>query len=119
MNAKGCYRYYSTQRPIGIGCYPKPVGNKVLNIENFDERKKVPEISRKAWGYIEYEYPVDEDQLRAYELVKPEKLYMDRSTKGSRAVSWENLERVKMGILCEAVALVLSGKLDQLEDEGK
>jgi len=80
VNAKGCYRYYSTQRPIGIGCYPKPVGNKVLNIENFDERKKVPEISRKAWGYIEYEYPVDGDQLRAYELVKPEKLYMDRST---------------------------------------
>ncbi len=34
--------------------------------------------------------------------------------KGSKAVSTENLERVKMGILCEAVALVLSGKLDEL-----
>lgn len=32
-------------------------------------------------------------------------------------VSWDNLERVKMGILCEAVALVLSGKLDELEDK--
>lgn len=30
-------------------------------------------------------------------------------------LSWENLERVKMGILCEAVALVLSGDLDKLE----
>lgn len=30
-------------------------------------------------------------------------------------LSWDNLERVKMGILCEAVALVLSGKLDELE----
>ena len=29
---------------------------------------------------------------------------------------WDNLERIKMGILCEAVALVLSGKLDELEE---
>lgn len=32
-------------------------------------------------------------------------------------LSWDNLERVKMGILCEAIALVLSGKLDEIEDE--
>lgn len=32
-------------------------------------------------------------------------------------LSFENIERVKMGILCEAVALVLSGKLDKLEAE--
>lgn len=30
-------------------------------------------------------------------------------------LSFDNLERVKMGILCEAVALVLSGDLDKLE----
>lgn len=30
----------------------------------------------------------------------------------SKAVSFENLERVKMGILCEAVSLILSGELD-------
>ncbi len=80
MKAKGCYRYYSTQRPIGIGSYPKPAGNKVLNIKNFDARKMVPEIFRPAWGYIEYEYPLGDDQLRRYELVKPEKLYVDLST---------------------------------------
>ena len=34
-------------------------------------------------------------------------------------LSWNNLERVKMGILCEAVALVLSGKLDKLEESGE
>ena len=28
---------------------------------------------------------------------------------------WDSMERVKMGILCEAVALVLSGDLDRLE----
>lgn len=32
-------------------------------------------------------------------------------------MSWDNPERIKMGILCEAVALVLSGKLDELEEE--
>lgn len=36
--------------------------------------------------------------------------------RGGKDLSWDNLERVKMGILCEAVALVLSGKLDELED---
>ena len=32
-------------------------------------------------------------------------------------LSWDNLERVKFTIICEAVLLVLSGKLDVLEDE--
>lgn len=30
-------------------------------------------------------------------------------------LDWANMERIKMCILCEAVALVLSGKLDELE----
>ena len=30
-------------------------------------------------------------------------------------LSWDNLERVKFTIICEAVLLVLSGELDQLE----
>lgn len=41
-----------------------------------------------------------------------------QKTAGQRSgkdLSWDNLERVKMGILCEAVALVLSGKLDELK----
>ena len=35
---------------------------------------------------------------------------------GSKDLSYDNLERVKMGILCEAVALVVSGKLDLIDD---
>ena len=35
--------------------------------------------------------------------------------RGGKHLSWDNLGRVKMGILCEAVALVLSGDLDRLE----
>lgn len=32
-------------------------------------------------------------------------------------IDWDELPRIKMGILCEAVALVLSGKLDELEED--
>lgn len=34
-------------------------------------------------------------------------------------LSWDNLERLKMGILGEAVALVLSGKLEIIKGEKK
>jgi len=36
--------------------------------------------------------------------------------KKSKDISWDNLERVKFTIICEAVLLVLSGKLDGLEE---
>ena len=37
--------------------------------------------------------------------------------RGGKDLSWDNLERVKIGILCEAVALVQSRELDRLEAE--
>lgn len=48
------HRYYSPLRPLSLGTFPKPQGNEILHIENFEERQNVPEIARKAWGYIEY-----------------------------------------------------------------
>lgn len=47
-------RYYSPLRPLSLGTFPKPQGNEILHIENFEERQNVPEIARQAWGYIEY-----------------------------------------------------------------
>lgn len=35
--------------------------------------------------------------------------------RGGKDLSWDNLERVRMGILCEAVSLVNSGQLDKME----
>lgn len=70
MAEKGCYRYYSTQRPLSLGTYPKPQGNKVLNIKNFDERTYCEEIGREAWGYIEYELPVSPVILKDFEMIK-------------------------------------------------
>ena len=54
------HRYYSPLRPLSLGTFPKPQGNEILHIENFEERQNVPEIARQAWGYIE---------AAAYELI--------------------------------------------------
>ena len=62
--------YFSTERPVSIGTYPKPQGNRIGAIVNFDEPIFVAEIGRSAWGYIEYAYPLTAEQVAAYELIK-------------------------------------------------
>ena len=57
-------------RPVAPGTFPKPTGNKILEIRNFDDRTFVPEIKRDAWGYIEYSQSLTEHDLSAYELVE-------------------------------------------------
>lgn len=63
------YKYYSTERPVMPGSFPKPQGNTVLNIENFNDRSYVGKIGREAWGFIEYEKPISSVLLDDYELV--------------------------------------------------
>lgn len=63
------YRYYSTQRPVMPGGYPKPQNNEVLEIKNFDNKKFVEEVGCQAWGYIEYEKPLGHFDVVGYELV--------------------------------------------------
>ncbi|MDE7244134.1 MAG: hypothetical protein K2O18_09185 [Oscillospiraceae bacterium] len=60
--------YYSTQRPIGPGTYPKPEGNEVVEIHNFDGKTYCEELGREAWGYITYEQPLTPEQVSSYEL---------------------------------------------------
>ena len=55
-------RYYSTHRPVAPGTFPKPDGNKVIEIVNFDKRQYCREAGRDCWGYIEYEHPLSEKQ---------------------------------------------------------
>lgn len=62
-------RYYSTQRPIMPGSYPKPSSNTVLEIVNFDARTYCDEIRREAWGYIEYKLPLTPETATDYELL--------------------------------------------------
>lgn len=60
-------RYYSTMRPVGPGTFPK---EGALEIHNYDSRTYVEEISREAWGYIEYNRELNEKEQEDYELVK-------------------------------------------------
>ena len=64
----GPFRYYSTQRPVDIGTFPKPQDNKVVEIVNFDKRIPVENGTMRAWGYIEYQKPLTEQQADDYEL---------------------------------------------------
>lgn len=62
------YRYYSTQRPLWPGTFPRPTGNRAEAIENYDSRTYVPEIGREAWGHIDYEHPLTAQEAADYEL---------------------------------------------------
>lgn len=63
------FRYYSVERPVMPGSFPKVQGNEILNIENFDDSLYIAEIGRKAWGYIEYEKPLATELAECWELV--------------------------------------------------
>ena len=64
-------RYYSTQRPVGPGTFPKLPENKVLEVHNFDAKTFCEEIGREAWGYIDFESPLTQEQADNYELIAP------------------------------------------------
>ena len=61
-------RYYSTQRPAGPGTFPKPKDNRVLDLWNFGKPLFCEQVNRDAWGYIDYEKPLTEQQTADYEL---------------------------------------------------
>ena len=64
------YRYYLTPASGDAGDLPKPQGNKVLRVENFDQRTFCEEAGREAWAYVEYEKPVSEVLLRNFEMAE-------------------------------------------------
>ena len=85
LQENGRYRYYSTQRPVDIGTFPKPAGNAPVEIYNYDGRIPVEDGSMLAWGYLEYARPLTEKEAGDYELrpspgtapVKPETVRED------------------------------------------
>lgn len=62
------YKYYSTQRPVDIGTFPEPEGNKPLEITNYDKREPVEGGAMRAWGELTYEKPLTKKQMADYEL---------------------------------------------------
>ena len=82
------YKYYSTQRPVSAGTYPKPKDNPAMLIHNFNERQYVTEIGRLAWGYIEYDKPLENEDIDGYELI-PAAFFLIK--KASRNMyTWKN-----------------------------
>lgn len=67
MSEKSAYKYYSTQRPVDIGTFPK-TENGPLRLVNFDSRVDVEQGQFRAWGYLVYDAPLTEKQIADYEL---------------------------------------------------
>ena len=66
--APGLYKYYSTQRPVDIGTFPKPHRNTPDEIVNYDQRIPVENGSFLAWGHLTYTRPLTKRQVSDYEL---------------------------------------------------
>nr|WP_207750678.1 hypothetical protein [Anaeromonas gelatinilytica] len=82
VSEKTAYKYYSTQRPVDIGTFPK-TENGPLYLVNFDKRESVEQGRFLAWGYLVYDAPLTEKQMTDYEL---------RATPGNpdrKAPMWE------------------------------
>ena len=65
---KPLYHYYSTQRPIDIGTYPKTPENPLVEFTNYDGRMYVEHDTRMAWGVLAYAAPLTKQQMDDYEL---------------------------------------------------
>lgn len=65
---KETYKYYSTQRPIDIGTYPKSYFNRPLHMDIYPARQQVPGEAFRALGAITYAQPLTNQEMRDYEL---------------------------------------------------
>lgn len=65
---KETYKYYSTQRPIDIGTYPKSYFNRPIHMDVYFTRQQVPGEAFQAWGAITYAQPLTDREMRDYEL---------------------------------------------------
>lgn len=69
------YKYYSLERPVSLGTYPKRKDNPILAFENFEnnfrcKKELVTDNDKvfKAWGYIIFPNPLTQKEISAYEL---------------------------------------------------
>lgn len=67
VSEKSAYKYYSTQRPVDIGTFPKTDNGPLYHV-NFDKRENVEQGQFNAWGYLVYDAPLTQRQIDDYEL---------------------------------------------------
>ena len=63
------YRYFSTQRPVAPGTFPKKPG---CEISNYPQKIYIDGTGFSAWGHIDYIEPLKNKEVQEYEL-QPEK----------------------------------------------
>ena len=63
------FRYYSIQRPVTPGSFPKKPG---CVISNYPEKFYVSSAAVNAWGHIDYTEPLTDAEIKNYEL-QPER----------------------------------------------
>nr|WP_325299202.1 hypothetical protein [uncultured Dysosmobacter sp.] len=68
IEAPGLYKYYSTQRPVDIGTFPKPPRNAPDEIVNYEGRVPVEGGAFQAWGHLTYTRPLTDREVADYEL---------------------------------------------------
>lgn len=93
ISEKSAYRYYSTQRPVDIGTFPK-TENGPLYLVNFDKRESVEQGRFLAWGYLVYDAPLTEKQMADYEL-RAAPGNPDREPKKSKSIAARLAEGAK------------------------
>ena len=62
------FKYYSTQRPVGMGTFPHEKGNLAVAMLNYGERRQVEGEPFRAWGEVWYMRPLTKEQVINYEL---------------------------------------------------
>ena len=91
------YKYYSTQRPVSIGTFPKDHFKAPIRLQNYDGRLPVEGGAFRAWGEVVYDTPLSDGELRSYEL-RPSRNNLDirRQMDAQAQVvgKWEDAHRV-------------------------
>lgn len=59
------YRYFSTQRPVAPGTFPKKPG---CEISNYPQKIYIDGTGFSAWGHIDYDEPLTDAEVNQYEL---------------------------------------------------
>lgn len=104
-------KYYSTQRPIGSGTYPKPQNNKVIEIKNFDKKEKIEKEDINAYGYIKYEKPLMPAAAKTYELTLA--LALDETEKTIE----ENKETEQPNLAAKTDEEIINAAIKKIQDQ--
>ena len=99
--APGLYKYYSTQRPVDIGTFPKPPHNAPDEIVNYDRRIPVEGGAFLAWGHLTYTKPLTEKEASDYEL-RPAPVISELSRKNDNRPLSIAQQMKEAGALAEA-----------------